>query len=58
MTPHTFKRFCKEQGFETNVITLNSLLTDGTGSFGEFIAYIVADMGDEAIYDLDFDAIT
>jgi hypothetical protein len=58
LTPHTFKRFVKALKFEAPPITMNNIMTDGRGSFGEFVAFCVADMTDEALNGLQFDEIT
>lgn len=55
---HAFKKFCRDLKVETNAITLNAVLTDHSAGFGEFLTYFVADMMDDALNGLDFDAAT
>eukprot|EP00300_Choanocystis_sp_HF-7_P002185 c11698_g1_i1.p1 GENE.c11698_g1_i1~~c11698_g1_i1.p1 ORF type:complete len:295 (+),score=39.29 c11698_g1_i1:2-886(+) len=55
LTPHGFKKFCRDLNIELPPMQLNNIMTDGRGSFNEVIRDLIAHPKDTALEGIDFD---
>eukprot|EP00301_Raphidiophrys_heterophryoidea_P023731 c7499_g2_i1.p1 GENE.c7499_g2_i1~~c7499_g2_i1.p1 ORF type:complete len:324 (+),score=70.47 c7499_g2_i1:102-974(+) len=57
LTPHSFKGFCRDNSIDFTVMTLNVLMSDGRGSFGELLSSLIVDPTDPVVRGLEWEAL-